>query len=106
MYEMDDLDGSHSKEPMPIGMALQRFIDSRPGMRERLTEAQLARLWREGNVAYIVEQTGRIALRRDVLRIEIFSPALRSNLNIQRDRLRDALNKRLGSRVISKLIFY
>lgn len=105
MQELEDKDRYHVKEPVTLGVALERFLASRPHMRERLDEAQLQQIWRENSIPYVVEQTRAIRLRQGVLRIEIASSALRANLNMQRDRLSHELNGRMGRAVVTKIVF-
>lgn len=73
--------------------------------RERKAENLLSDLWRDIMGESIARQTKNISLNRGVLRITLFSAAVKQELHFHRNRIIQTLNHRIGKNVIKEIVF-
>ena len=65
---------------------------------------RIATIWEETLGAEIARQTDRIFLREGTLFVQLKSPSLKAELNMQRTLIANQLNEKLGNRIIKTVI--
>lgn len=90
--------------PMRIGELWGDFVESTPTVSRGLAEARMAGLWPAVVGPEVAARTVLVSVQNGILTARLDSSVARSALFMQRDALRDALNKAAGGKVIRAVI--
>lgn len=90
--------------PMRIGELWNDFVESRPGLARRLAAAKIPDIWPQAAGEKIAAYTESLTVDNGVLYVKMRSAAARNEVFMQRDRLRDAVNEALGTKVVNVVI--
>ncbi len=74
------------------------------GLQTPLNEYRIVASWREVMGELVAEQTTEIFIRSQVLHVRLSSPALRANLLMNRKRICQMLNEKVGVFVVADLV--
>lgn len=88
-----------------VGSLVLQFLRAE-GLETPLNEYRIIRSWPEVAGPAIARYTGNIFIKSGILNIQIKSPALRQNLNMNRTQMAQKLNQHVGAQVISEVRFY
>ena len=72
-------------------------------LKEGLQESKLIHSWDEVAGTFVAKNTDKLYIRNKTLYIHLRSPALKNELSYEKSRLIDALNKAVGSEVITDI---
>lgn len=92
------------KNAQSIGDVLRQFL-RQEGLETPLNEMRMVAAWAEVMGRGVASYTGDVFVKNSVLYVQIKSPALRSNLMMNRDALVRRLNEHVGAQVIQNIIF-
>ena len=84
---------------MLMGDLLEEFF-KRPHIAAKVAEGRLPETWR----SIVGDLTTELRLERHILHVRIQSSVLRQELFMQRDALREEINKRSGVRLVNAVI--
>lgn len=90
--------------PIRVGDLLGEFIKETPAVERGLTEARAAELWPAIVGPETAARTVSVTVRGGILTAKLNSSVARSALFMQRDALRDAINKAAGADIIRTVI--
>ncbi len=93
-----------SREPERIGLILQRFLRRR-GWERKVKENQAVNLWGIACGEAIRNHTKALRCEESKLFVRVESPSWRNELAMLKPKLIRKLNKVLGAKVISDIIF-
>lgn len=92
------------KNAQSIGDVLRQFL-RQEGLETPLNEMRMVAAWVEVMGRGVASYTGDVFVKNSILYVQIKSPALRSNLMMNRDALVRRLNEHVGAQVIQNIIF-
>lgn len=92
------------QEAISLGDALRQTIDA-SRMAARLNEAQAARCWAMVVGSGIASQSPRPTVSGGVMTVRLTSAALRQELSLHRSRIAAAINKMVGTDVLTEIRF-
>lgn len=92
------------KQTELLDQVLNRYLRSE-GLETPLNEYRLVNAWNEVMKANVARYTRNVRIYNRVLYVELSSPALRTNLFMQRKELVGRLNAYVNADVISDLVF-
>lgn len=92
------------QEAKSIGEIIAQYLKTSQ-LENRVFEGRLAEVWREALGNRFADQTERIHLEDGVLYVTLRSPSLAHDLMMQRTRMAECLNQRLGSTVVRLIVF-
>lgn len=72
----------------------------------KMDEISLQKEWSAMMGPAIANRTTNIYLKNNVLHIKLESSVLRHELSFAKERLCEALNKRIGKRIINQILFF
>ncbi|MDR1779570.1 MAG: DUF721 domain-containing protein [Tannerella sp.] len=87
-----------------ISDILQVFYDDNPDVKQKLLESRVIRAWNEMFSASVLQCTRTLYIKSGVLHVSVNSAALRSELTINRNTLKNKLNETAGGDVISDIM--
>lgn len=90
--------------PQSIGEILKSVVESM-GLDSRMAEGQVLAAWEDMQGEQMRRQIKRSWLQKDVLFVEIASPAWRHELHLNRGAWRDRLNNELGREAVREMVF-
>ena len=93
-----------SKELTPLKEAIERLLKAYK-ISDKMDEITLRKEWEELMGKTIAYKTKRLELRKRVLIIEIESSVLRHELSFAKEKLKEALNKKLKRRAVDEILF-
>ena len=88
---------------MLMGELLEEFF-KRPHIAAKVAEGRLPETWRSIVGDWVADLTTELRLERHILHVRIQSSVLRQELFMQRDALREEINKRSGVRLVNAVI--
>lgn len=88
---------------MLMGDLLEEFF-KRPYIAAKVAEGRLPETWRSIVGDRVADLTTELRLERHILHVRIQSSVLRQELFMQRDALREEINKRSGVRLVNAVI--
>lgn len=88
---------------MLMGDLLEEFF-KRPHIVAKVAEGRLPETWRSIVGDRVADLTTELRLERHILHVRIQSSVLRQELFMQRDALREEINKRSGVRLVNAVI--
>lgn len=91
-------------KPARIGELLDDFMESSPNVARKMAEARVADVWAKIVGIHAANHTQSVEVKNGVLTATMTSSVVRHEIFMQRNSLRDALNKELGRRVVRVLI--
>ncbi len=92
-------------KPKTIGEVLSRFLRDE-GLETPLLQKRVIDAWDEVTGDFVARHTENKFIKNQTLIVKISSPALRADLSMQRTKIAEALNKRVGAFVISDIRIY
>ncbi len=95
---------SLNRNPQPLGSVLESLVQEL-GIKQKLDEVRAIEAWADLAGASINGVTDAAWVRGNKLYVKIISSTWRQELHMQRRDWRDRLNLRLGSPVISEIVF-
>ncbi|MCD8073050.1 MAG: DUF721 domain-containing protein [Alistipes sp.] len=90
--------------PMKLGDLWGDFVKNTPQVARGLAEARAAGLWAAVVGPAAAAHTASVTVKNGILTAKLSSSVVRSELFMQRDALRDALNRAAGAQVIRTVI--
>lgn len=107
-YRYDDLPIRRWRGPGPqrIGKLIKGTLESIPHGVDHFEEHQIQQTWNNHVHPQIKAQTKYLRYRDGVLRVGIKSPAARDWLNVRREEIRKALNRKMGKSLVRELTFH
>lgn len=105
MQEPNDDDLQYSSEGMTTREVLQSLLRWYPGIRTHLDLVAIAKLWQRIYPPFVTNATTDFTLQRGILIVHLSNAALRNEFNMNRDIIRNNLNRELGREVITDIRF-
>lgn len=93
------------KEPTRINRLMRSTLSSLPHGRDRMIEHQIRTLWNHKMLPVVRNNTLGLYFEQGRLRVTINSSALRQELHIHRETIREQLNAQLGRNAVREIIF-
>lgn len=90
--------------PQSLGDVIRDFLEE-TSLQDRMEELKAADLWKTVAGDYLASQTGKPYVKNGVMSIGVANASLRNELNMNRSRLREIINKNLGKEVITEIRF-
>jgi predicted nucleic acid-binding Zn ribbon protein len=87
----------------PLKVAIEEFLDSFH-LRDKLNETRVIQAWQKVVGEMVAKNTSQLHIRNKVLFVKVNSAALRNELLFARQKITDALNKEVGSKVIEEIV--
>jgi predicted nucleic acid-binding Zn ribbon protein len=94
----------NKKEALPLGEVLRLYLEQNPVYKKKLAQARVISGWKALLGEGVAARTESIYISRNILYVHISSPALRSELHIERQRLVEKLNSHAKAEVIKDII--
>lgn len=91
-------------KPMSIGELWGDFVASNPAVSKKLAETKAVELWPAIVGPAVASRTVSVSVDKGVLTAVMYSAAARSELFMQREALKNALNKAIGTNAIRVVI--
>ncbi|HIW52730.1 MAG TPA: DUF721 domain-containing protein [Candidatus Alistipes excrementipullorum] len=90
-------------DPKPVGDIFDELFRS-PDIAAKIAEGYLPDTWREVVGNRVADMTSQIRLQHGTLYVHVVSSVVRSELMLQREALRIALNNRSRVPIVNKLV--
>ena len=90
-------------DPKPVGDIFDELFRS-PDIAAKIAEGYLPDTWREVVGNRVADMTSQIRLQHSTLYVHVVSSVVRSELMLQREALRIALNNRSRVPIVNKLV--
>ncbi len=74
------------------------------GLEKKVTQVRVASSWDKVMGPFIAGKTINITLEKDTLIVRLNSPALRNELNYEKEKIINKLNKECGADVVKKIV--
>lgn len=91
-------------KPTRIGELLNDFMDKSPRVARKMAEARVVDAWPIVVGIHAANHTKSVEVKNGVLTATMTSSVVRHEIFMQRNSLRDAINKELGVRVVNVVI--
>ncbi|MCD8266223.1 MAG: DUF721 domain-containing protein [Prevotellaceae bacterium] len=92
------------RQTQTLGDVIRRYL-RQEGLETPLAEHRALSLWPEVAGPAVARYTSEVWLKNTTLYVKITRPALRQDLTMGRTLLASRLNERVGSQVITQIIF-
>lgn len=90
--------------PTKIGDLLEDYFESRPRIAHKMAEARVTEIWPIVVGINIANQTLSVSVKNGVLTAQMSSSVARQELFMQRNALRDTINRHIGKTVVRAII--
>lgn len=87
-----------------LGEILRDFFEDNPEIYEKIMEARIERTWPKVLGPMVQQYTSHMYIRDRILYVYMKSAVLRSELLLCKDKLKDSINKELGSGYLFDLV--
>ncbi len=91
-------------DPIRFGDAWNEFIKSTPSVARKIAAAKIPQTWSQLVGNRIAYYTRDVKVDNGILTIYITSAALKNELFMKRDVIRDHINKEIGMRIINVVL--
>lgn len=96
--------GYRDRNVTSLGDAIKAMLQKYK-MESKFTEAGLVNSWERVVGPMIAKHTVRLRVHKRVLYVEVDSAALRNELTYAREKIKNALNREAGNRIIDDVVF-
>lgn len=90
--------------PQSIGDVIRNFLEEST-LQSRMDELQAVELWGKIAGEYIASQAKKPQVKAGIMSIGVPNASLRNELNMNRTRLRELINKTIGKETITEIRF-
>ncbi len=87
-----------------IGTLVRQFLRM-GGLESPLNEHRLIQGWKEVLGPHVAACTGDLFIKNQTLYVHVTSPALRQELSMAREQIKNSLNRHVGAQVIVDIVF-
>lgn len=91
-------------DPIRFGDAWSEFLKSTPSVARKIAIAKIPQIWPQLVGNRIAYYTREVKVENGILTIYLISAALKHELFMKRDIIRDHVNKEIGMRVINVVL--
>lgn len=88
-----------------LGEVINRLLKAY-GLEEGYYAAAVSTYWEKLMGPAVARRTGRISIEKGVLKVEVTSAALREELSYAKEKIKTAINKEIGQRLIKEVEVY
>lgn len=92
------------REPVRIGEALNDFFRTTPTVARKIAEARIPDVWPQLVGDIIASYTQRMEVKSGRLFVYLSSSVVRSEVFMQRETLKEAINKAIGFDILTTII--
>ncbi len=93
------------KNAEPLSALLSRYL-RREGLETPLLEHRAMAAWQETAGPAVAKLTSDVRMRNSTLYVKVARPALRQELTMNRTRLAQLINQKVGVHVVGQIVFY
>ncbi len=87
-----------------LGEILRDYFEDNTELYEKIMDARIQRIWKQVLGPMVLQYTRNLYVRNRVLYVYMTSAVLRSELLFSKDRLKEAINKEIGSAFLFDLV--
>lgn len=87
-----------------LGEILRDYFEDNTELYEKIMDARIQRIWKQVLGPMVLQYTHNLYVRNRVLYVYMTSAVLRSELLFSKDRLKEAINKEIGSAFLFDLV--